>query len=630
MNTSFETGVNYVQQENYSEAVRYFTRTLAESGEDTLTLYFRSLALFALEDIAPAFTDCARLVQLAPSCPAGRWHRGNWLAQAEQFESALSDLSQALQFHKNDEANNCDLCQLLSLEHIRDEIYALRGKVLVELGKSEQALHDLSQAIYINPQNCEAFATRADANYAVGRYKEAIADCDEYIRRSADDRLSTVLRCRGLSRAIIQDSEAAVFDLAKAIELASPEENVAVLYQYRAESLYNLGRTREAMTDANRAIKFGFSNLDECYFVLGNCYAAQEDYNNSITQFSKAIKLNASARTLFNRANSYMNKGLLSEAIADYSRALEMQPDMLGAFVNRARAYEQAGELYKALEDYDRGLRIDLSNPIIHNLRELLLTRIEPTVCQITNSTSAYQTPQLSSFEEQFCRHVCAALDLEEMLIGAIENRVGKRWRWDVIQSENALIFSDDTLSLFRSRKQLVVPLQIIGSHNKLNNTWLWAWDNPSIEKSCAASSFKLRDIGKDLGIEELYTANLNLVDSGLTVRKLTAISSGLVNQAVFAADTGTLVTYALVEVLLHRPIKVNEELLRRIHRISDKGLSLQVLDPLLTVGSYLEFYGLHYQRTPNSIEWEDTDGHFLDCEVANSRWQIVRGQVER
>ena len=60
-----------------------------------------------------------------------------------------------------------------------------------------------------------------------------------------------------------------------------------------------------------------------------------------------------------NRGFAYYKLGKHEEAIADYNRAIELQPDYAKAYRNRAEVYRVIGELDKAEADEARADEID-------------------------------------------------------------------------------------------------------------------------------------------------------------------------------------------------------------------------------------------------------------------------------
>ncbi|MDZ4684292.1 MAG: hypothetical protein SH850_04330 [Planctomycetaceae bacterium] len=72
--------------------------------------------------------------------------------------------------------------------------------------------------------------------------------------------------------------------------------------------------------------------------------------------------------------------------------------------------------------------------------------------------------------------------------------------RWDIDQEVGDLVFSND------DGTTAVAPAQIIGSFSTNDNSWLWAWDNPSILDGLKRDSRKLKEYGERHGIEKLTT----------------------------------------------------------------------------------------------------------------------------
>jgi len=72
--------------------------------------------------------------------------------------------------------------------------------------------------------------------------------------------------------------------------------------------------------------------------------------------------------------------------------------------------------------------------------------------------------------------------------------------RWDIDQEVGNLVFSnaDGTTA--------TASAQIVGSFSTNDNTWLWAWDNPSIDDDLKLHAHKLKEYGEAHGIEKLTT----------------------------------------------------------------------------------------------------------------------------
>ncbi|MDN5204645.1 tetratricopeptide repeat protein [Fulvivirgaceae bacterium BMA10] len=64
--------------------------------------------------------------------------------------------------------------------------------------------------------------------------------------------------------------------------------------------------------------------------------------------------------------DQYFNKGKYDEAVAEYSKYLELQPNNVKSLYNRGRAYEEIGDYSNAMEDFKKVLKIDPRNVSAH------------------------------------------------------------------------------------------------------------------------------------------------------------------------------------------------------------------------------------------------------------------------
>ena len=79
----------------------------------------------------------------------------------------------------------------------------------------------------------------------------------------------------------------------------------------------------------------GIKTADE-YFNSGLLKQKLKDYDGAIADFSKAISLNPNDKeAYYNRGNSKLDLENYYEAIADYTKAIELNPDYTKAYYNR-------------------------------------------------------------------------------------------------------------------------------------------------------------------------------------------------------------------------------------------------------------------------------------------------------
>lgn len=78
--------------------------------------------------------------------------------------------------------------------------------------------------------------------------------------------------------------------------------------------------------------------------------------------------------------------------------------------------------------------------------------------------------------------------------------RLGSEERWELNQEKGNLIltFTDGTVA--------TAPAQIIGTFDTVGNTWMWAWNNPSILPALSKDAERVRKYGQEHNIEMLIS----------------------------------------------------------------------------------------------------------------------------
>jgi tetratricopeptide (TPR) repeat protein len=81
-------------------------------------------------------------------------------------------------------------------------------------------------------------------------------------------------------------------------------------------------------------------------------HAIAKRNEEAIADYSRALQLNPNLpMALNNRANVFLNMGKPAEALADLNRSIAQAPNYFRAYETRARAWQMMGRADKAAED---------------------------------------------------------------------------------------------------------------------------------------------------------------------------------------------------------------------------------------------------------------------------------------
>lgn len=143
-----------------------------------------------------------------------------------------------------------------------------------------------------------------------------------------------------------------------------------------------------------------YQNRANSKFVMG-------EYDEAIADYSKAIELNSKESTIFlSRGIAYYNKKYFNQAISDFDKVIELTPDESMAYYNRGSALEKIGNFEKALADYKKASELDSDNDLAKNAFQRLqavIPKPNPTPASQTTkeavkeSTQTEQNQQVSS-----------------------------------------------------------------------------------------------------------------------------------------------------------------------------------------------------------------------------------------
>ncbi len=114
-------------------------------------------------------------------------------------------------------------------------------------------------------------------------------------------------------------------------------------------------------------------NLDpqaSYYTNRGGVYAAQEEYDRAIQDYTDAVKHDPQyAPAYFNRGFACYHKGEYDRAIQDYTRAIEIDDQDAAVYTNRGNAWYHKGEYDQAIEDYTDAIKRDNQEAAVYNNR---------------------------------------------------------------------------------------------------------------------------------------------------------------------------------------------------------------------------------------------------------------------
>lgn len=328
------------------------------------SVLFALLCLLTSECWAQALRSCEDYFKRAMT----RLDKGDHDGAISDFEKAIEALT-CLAPQSGKGAGDC-ASGVRAIDPRAAGIWNNRAMVWFAKGDYEAAIRDLNRALALNPRLDMAWHNRGLVRRELGDLNAALTDYDRCLR--LNPRKYEAWHSRGIVRFDQGDYSAALRDFDRAIEL---KKNFAEAWNGRGLALHSLGQEDEALTAFNRCLQFR-PQLGAAFSNRGNAWRAKGQLALAIADLDKAVELDPqTAGNWNNRANLRFQLGDLAGAEADYNEAAKLRPTAL-IFNNRGLLKQAAQRFAEALEDFSRAIEFNPQFAAAYENRSKLLRQL--------------------------------------------------------------------------------------------------------------------------------------------------------------------------------------------------------------------------------------------------------------
>jgi tetratricopeptide (TPR) repeat protein len=140
-------------------------------------------------------------------------------------------------------------------------------------------------------------------------------------------------------------------------------------------ALFTLGLEQYSQQDFERGLDYLERALaaapSQAYFFRGNIHVlSTAEYEAALADYTRALELNSGDYEAYiNRGNTYYALGQYDAALADYNRALELKPGIAETYYDRAIAQRALQAYQAALSDFTRALELNAGYTQAYNGR---------------------------------------------------------------------------------------------------------------------------------------------------------------------------------------------------------------------------------------------------------------------
>lgn len=260
------------------------------------------------------------------------------------------------------------------------------------------ALSDLNKSIELNPELFISYYNRANVKLKLGDFIGSISDCNKSLEIIPNFVLA--YNVRGLAKMKLKDNSGAINDFNKSLEI---DNNCAAAYNGRGLAKATLEDIVGAIKDFDKAIQIEPKN-ELFYISRGGINFFSGNKEEGCQDFQKAKELGFSdAQVLIDKfcnysqtAKEYYNKGVINQkkqnyegAIADYTKAIDLNPLLLEAYNNRGNVKSDLKDYKGAILDFNKAIEIEPNDFYAYCNRGLAKTNIKDYSGAISDYTKA-------------------------------------------------------------------------------------------------------------------------------------------------------------------------------------------------------------------------------------------------
>ncbi|KAK1170738.1 tetratricopeptide repeat protein 13 [Acipenser oxyrinchus oxyrinchus] len=232
--------------------------------------------------------------------------------------------------------------ELVSAIYGRGIAYGKKG--LQDIKNADLALFELSRVITLAPNRPEVFEQRAEILSPLGRTSEALSDLTKAIQLHPSARL---YRHRGTLNFISEEYELAQQDFQQSLVL---KKNQPIAMLYKGYTLFHRGMLKEAIEIFKEALKLKTDFID-AYKSLGQAYRELGDFEAAMESFQKALMLNQNhIQSLQLRGMMLYHHGSLQEALRNFKRCLQLEPYNEVCQYMKGLSHVAMGQFYEGIK----------------------------------------------------------------------------------------------------------------------------------------------------------------------------------------------------------------------------------------------------------------------------------------
>jgi len=353
----YQKGLVYERQGKFDKAIIEYKNAIKVNPQFSEAYYQLGLLYRVKGDLNQAIADYSKVIELNPKHAAAYFERGLAYVKEGKTQESIAD------FKKVAEIEPTMITGDKRAAVYTDILYA-HSKAALEAGDIEEALDGLNWVIKIDPARAQAYYDRGLVYAQKSSFEQAIADFlkavelnPAFVKPDAQGNIYANLLFSAGKEALQQDRNKQAVEYFTWVIKINPD--YPQVYQNRGSAFMKKGDFLSASNDYTFVIEADPSDA-KAYYGRGCVFLERCKIRNGYDADDYA----------------HADKDPFDKAIADFSTAIELQPDFSDAYVKRARArLERLGGVdlggEQSIADCTKAIELDPGNAEAYYTRGL-------------------------------------------------------------------------------------------------------------------------------------------------------------------------------------------------------------------------------------------------------------------
>jgi tetratricopeptide (TPR) repeat protein len=145
------------------------------------------------------------------------------------------------------------------------------------------------------------------------------------------------------------------------------DENYGAAYYYKSQSLIRNEKDKEALVVIDRAIELCLQKIDRFYDLKGSIRMGENNFEDALLQFIKAIENNPSSSEYYYSAGNALNDlKRYGEAVDYFKKSADIDPDQVNCYINISYSLYNIEKFEECIEYCNRAIELDENDVTSH------------------------------------------------------------------------------------------------------------------------------------------------------------------------------------------------------------------------------------------------------------------------